>query len=103
MPSGRSGLVMTSCSCGASSVGINPDERSTYPRCGSSTQTKKQTERMITMGTSDAGDKIPGLDRAVPSGDVVRFADKAMFTAAPMAEIHPKVHLLWMTPDPLGA
>ncbi len=35
--------------------------------------------------------------------DIERYADKAMFAAAPMASIKPEVHLLWMTPDPLGA
>jgi len=80
------------------------------------------------MGTSDAGDKIPGLDEAFrvggagpdegqvkmfkdgkeqcvdsPGTQVQRYADKAMFEAKPMTSIEPKVHLLWMTPDPLGA
>lgn len=54
------------------------------------------------MGVSDAGDKIPGLDSAV-GGEVMRYADKAMYEAAPMVSITPKVYLLWMTPDPLGA
>lgn len=30
------------------------------------------------------------------------WADKAMFRAAPMMSQEPKVHLIWMTPDPLG-
>lgn len=36
--------------------------------------------------------------------EVQRWADKAMFTAEPIdAAKGPQVHLLWMTPDPLGA
>ena len=36
--------------------------------------------------------------------DIVRWADSAMYTAEPIdAEAGPKVYLLWMTPDPLGA
>jgi len=35
--------------------------------------------------------------------DIEKYADKAMFPAAPFASAIPKVHLLWMTPDPLGA
>jgi len=35
--------------------------------------------------------------------EVERYADKAMFPATPMKSIVPKVHLLWMTRDPLGA
>lgn len=35
--------------------------------------------------------------------DIERYADKAMFPAAEMASTKPQVHLLWMTPDPLGA
>jgi flavin-dependent thymidylate synthase len=41
--------------------------------------------------------------------EIQRFADAAMFEAAPMQRdmttdwLNPKVHLLWMTPDPLGA
>lgn len=31
------------------------------------------------------------------------YVDKAMFQAAPIKERTPQVHLLWMTPDPLGA
>lgn len=39
-------------------------------------------------------------NRALP----VKWADKAMFTAEPMPVAEgPQVHLLWMTPDPLGA
>lgn len=39
-----------------------------------------------------------------PTKAVMRYADKAMFEAAPMANKpgEPDVHLLWMTPDPLG-
>lgn len=38
------------------------------------------------------------------SKEVARFADKAMFVAEPIdVSSGPKVHLLWMTPDPLGA
>jgi hypothetical protein len=39
--------------------------------------------------------------------EIQKYADPAMFTAAPMEHtangVLPKVHLLWMTPDPLGA
>jgi len=40
--------------------------------------------------------------------DIVKWADRAMFEAAPMEKdesgrVVPKVHLLWATPDPLGA
>lgn len=42
--------------------------------------------------------------RAPKSTEVARFADVAMFEAEPVdVEAGPKVHLLWMTPDPLGA
>lgn len=34
---------------------------------------------------------------------VQRYADAAMYPAAEMTSMEPKVHLLWMTPDPLGA
>lgn len=34
---------------------------------------------------------------------VQKYVDESMFTAAPMTSVTPKVHLLWMTPDPLGA
>lgn len=44
------------------------------------------------------------------SNEIVKWADQAMFEAAPMqanrdedGNIFPKVHLLWMTPDPLGS
>jgi flavin-dependent thymidylate synthase len=42
------------------------------------------------------------------SGEIVRYADKAMFDAEPMerdasGRVAPKVYLLNMTPDPLGA
>ena len=36
-------------------------------------------------------------------GSIERYADKAMFPAAEMASTSPQAHLLWMTPDPLGA
>lgn len=44
-------------------------------------------------------------DAADPkSKAVARWADKAMFGAEPIeVAAGPKVHLLWMTPDPLGA
>jgi len=35
--------------------------------------------------------------------DIEKYVDKAMFAAAPMASTTPKVYLLSMTPDPLGA
>jgi len=39
-----------------------------------------------------------------PTTEVVRWADEAMFKAEPIdADEGPKVYLLWMTPDPLGA
>jgi flavin-dependent thymidylate synthase len=37
------------------------------------------------------------------SSEVEKWADKAMFPAETMPVASPKVHLLWMTPDPLGA
>lgn len=38
------------------------------------------------------------------SGEVQKWADKAMFAAEPLkASDGPKVYLVWMTPDPLGA
>src|SRR5688500_15410533 len=39
-----------------------------------------------------------------PNTSVQRWADRAMFKAEPIdADEGPKVYLLWMTPDPLGA
>lgn len=39
-----------------------------------------------------------------PTTEVAKWADKAMFEAEPLdASAGPKVYLLWMTPDPLGA
>jgi thymidylate synthase (FAD) len=35
--------------------------------------------------------------------EVSKWADQAMFEAAPMEDTKPRVHLLWATPDPLGA
>lgn len=35
--------------------------------------------------------------------DIERYADKSMYPAAPMQSLTPKVHLLSMTADPLGA
>jgi flavin-dependent thymidylate synthase len=35
--------------------------------------------------------------------ELSKWADQAMFEAAPMKSKGPKVHLLWATPDPLGA
>lgn len=35
--------------------------------------------------------------------EVSKWADRAMYSAAPMESAEPKVHLLWATPDPLGA
>ncbi len=40
--------------------------------------------------------------------EIMKYADASMFDAAPMQGVNekgaqPKVHLLWMTPDPLGA
>jgi thymidylate synthase (FAD) len=59
------------------------------------------------MGISDVGDSLPGLDEAtrlVDNAEMIRYADKAMFEAKAMQVIgDPKVHLLWMTSDPLGA
>jgi hypothetical protein len=45
-------------------------------------------------------------DQNASRGDVVKWADEAMFVAEQMPEealAKPQVHLLWMTPDPLGA
>lgn len=48
------------------------------------------------LDTSDSN----GENRSLP----VRWADRAMFAAEPIdASRGPEVHLLWMTPDPLGA
>lgn len=39
-----------------------------------------------------------------PSKEIANFADVAMFQAEPIdVQAGPQVHLLWMTPDPLGA
>lgn len=35
--------------------------------------------------------------------DLEKYVDKAMFPAAPMKSKVPEAHLLWATPDPLGA
>jgi thymidylate synthase ThyX len=35
--------------------------------------------------------------------EIEKYVDKAMYPAAPMAQKEPTAHLLWMTPDPLGA
>jgi flavin-dependent thymidylate synthase len=37
------------------------------------------------------------------SEEVIKWADQAMFRAAPMKRMRPTVYLLWATPDPLGA
>lgn len=37
------------------------------------------------------------------SDEVIRYADASMYAATPMKATEPTVHLLWMTPDPLGA
>lgn len=34
--------------------------------------------------------------------EVTKWADRAMFSAAPMESVEPTVHLLWASPDPLG-
>jgi flavin-dependent thymidylate synthase len=39
----------------------------------------------------------------MPGQDISPYADKAMFQAVPMSASTPKVNLLWMTTDPLGA
>lgn len=39
-----------------------------------------------------------------PSKEIARYADVAMFQAEPIdVQAGPQVHLLWMSPDPLGA
>ena len=49
-------------------------------------------------------DARPDPDLKTASTEVTRWADEAMFKAAPIdASEGPKVYLLWMTPDPLGA
>ena len=53
------------------------------------------------MGMSQAEDEI--MEDYEQRSQIERYADKAMFPAAPMESVTPKVHLLWMTPDPLGA
>ena len=35
--------------------------------------------------------------------EIEKYADKAMYRAAPMQSVEPTAHVLWMTPDPLGA
>lgn len=35
--------------------------------------------------------------------DIISYADASMYSAAPMLATVPTVHVLWMTPDPLGA
>jgi flavin-dependent thymidylate synthase len=35
--------------------------------------------------------------------EIERYVDKSMFPAAEMRSTSPQVHLLWVTPDPLGA
>jgi flavin-dependent thymidylate synthase len=35
--------------------------------------------------------------------EIQKYADEAMFEAAPMRDVLPRAYLLWMTPDPLGA
>lgn len=35
--------------------------------------------------------------------EIEKYADKAMYPAAEMQETEPTAHVLWMTPDPLGA
>jgi len=50
------------------------------------------------MGMSQAEDEI-----MEHHGHIEKYVDKAMFPAVPMESVTPKVHLLWMTPDPLGA
>lgn len=37
------------------------------------------------------------------SEELISYADASMYAAAPMQATEPTVHLLWMTPDPLGA
>jgi len=52
----------------------------------------------------DAGIEVGGTAHATqPGTDVSTYVDKAMYGAAPMASQMPKVHLVSMTPDPLGA
>lgn len=45
--------------------------------------------------------------RSDPAGTIMKYADGSMYEAAPMEKvddlIRPKVRLLWMTQDPLGA
>lgn len=38
-----------------------------------------------------------------PGTEVAKWADTAMYTAEPVATDGPRVYLLWMAPDPLGA
>jgi len=38
-----------------------------------------------------------------PTTEIARWADTAMYAAEPVATDGPRVYLLWMTPDPLGA
>ena len=50
------------------------------------------------MGMSQAEDEIMEAH-----GHIERYVDKAMYPAAPMESVTPKVSIIWMTPDPLGA
>lgn len=44
------------------------------------------------------------MDKKEPTKEIARYADVAMFQAEPVdVQAGPQVHLLWMTPDPLGA
>lgn len=62
--------------------------------------TKEEADRMQNETT--------GPDGPTTTTALEAWADKAMFQAAPMqrdseGNVTPKVYLLWMTPDPLGA
>lgn len=41
--------------------------------------------------------------KASDNSQIERYVDQAMFPAVPIASQRPRVKLLWMTPDPLGA
>jgi flavin-dependent thymidylate synthase len=57
-----------------------------------------ETELQAMTGI-EAAEAVRSENRSLP----VRWADRAMFKAEPMPEGGPRVYLLWMTPDPLGA
>lgn len=76
---------------------------------GTSEVTKKTAEGALNLGDEKreyAPGWEPGPARVIEHTPktVVKWADPAMYAAEPVkADEGPKVYLLWMTPDPLGA